>query len=153
MHSGYSPPHGVFDVEKFTRLYHDMLKNGWQGPPLYGVGFGNHIQLITGSHRYEAARIIHKADMIASREPTLKVPICIVDSLEILEPMQEHELSICPEITEYGCDLCDYHEDRSDVIKYGAQCPNCDDGKLIFVLDGHKCNRPGCKLCLELNDK
>jgi ParB-like chromosome segregation protein Spo0J len=51
-HEELFPYHGVVDAAKFDSLAADMRVNGWVGAPL--VKFDS--LLLTGSHRYEAAK-------------------------------------------------------------------------------------------------
>ena len=50
------PLHGVRDVEKVKALKRAMVAGGWVGRPLLGVDMGDHVKLVTGSHRLVAAR-------------------------------------------------------------------------------------------------
>jgi len=53
-----SPPHRVTHPEKFQQLYLEFCASGWnkKEPPLLGYQMRN-IQLISGSHRWAAARL------------------------------------------------------------------------------------------------
>jgi len=52
------PPHDPDDLDKVRALTDDMAARGWVGAPL--VAFGE--QLVTGSHRYAAARALDWTD-------------------------------------------------------------------------------------------
>lgn len=51
------PLHGVVDQDLLRRLAESMTRNGWAGRPLLGVDQGIYVGLLTGSHRYAAARL------------------------------------------------------------------------------------------------
>jgi hypothetical protein len=50
------PPHDVDRPEAFHDLVRSMKTVGWLGRPLLGLDLGDHHQLLTGSHRYAAAK-------------------------------------------------------------------------------------------------
>lgn len=62
------PPHRVTHPEKFFELLEMFKKNGWDTnhPPLLGYWLENKIQLISGSHRWAAAK-----------EAEIKIPILL----------------------------------------------------------------------------
>lgn len=49
----YSTPHDIQDEGKLQALIESMSANGWQGAPLVKWG---EVDLITGTHRYHAAK-------------------------------------------------------------------------------------------------
>ena len=52
-----TPPHGA-DFSKYVVLAHMIGGRGWQGPFLVGYPFKGTIQLLTGSHRWMACKLI-----------------------------------------------------------------------------------------------
>lgn len=54
------PPHRVTHPEFFRLLIKEFQEFGWRKgtPALLGYDFFNHIQLISGSHRWAAAKIV-----------------------------------------------------------------------------------------------
>ena len=52
--NGYEPLHDAWDTPRLNSILESMKENGWIGAPL--VAWGSH--LVTGSHRYEAARLL-----------------------------------------------------------------------------------------------
>ncbi len=53
------PPHGVTHPDKMFLLYRQFHKHGWaeNEPALVGYEIDRRIQLLSGSHRWEAARL------------------------------------------------------------------------------------------------
>lgn len=55
------PPHGVTDPEKMYALANSFATRGWEGEPLIGYRIEDgRIQLLSGSHRWAAARLMRK---------------------------------------------------------------------------------------------
>jgi ParB-like chromosome segregation protein Spo0J len=52
------PPHKVTRPEQVVELAESMRLVGWQGPPLIGYPVYGYYQLLSGTHRHAAARII-----------------------------------------------------------------------------------------------
>lgn len=50
------PPHSARDEAKLAAIAADLDANGWTGRPLLGVRESETVMLLTGSHRYAAAR-------------------------------------------------------------------------------------------------
>ena len=54
------PPHSVSRPNQVVDLANDFHETGWYGPALVGYPLNGRIQLLTGSHRYAAARLSEK---------------------------------------------------------------------------------------------
>jgi ParB-like chromosome segregation protein Spo0J len=52
------PPHKVSRPDQVIDLANSFLERGWDGPKLVGYPLGDKIQLLSGSHRYEAAKLV-----------------------------------------------------------------------------------------------
>jgi ParB-like chromosome segregation protein Spo0J len=50
------PPHRVTHPEKLNWLISELTVKGWKGRVLIGYKLDGRVQLISGSHRYEAAK-------------------------------------------------------------------------------------------------
>ena len=48
------PPHAVTDPPRLVWLKENLLRDGWVGPYLLGYPLDGYVQLVSGSHRYEA---------------------------------------------------------------------------------------------------
>jgi hypothetical protein len=51
-------PHKITNEDKVIRLYYSMKLNGWQGDPLVAYWWENRVQLLNGTHRLEAAKML-----------------------------------------------------------------------------------------------
>lgn len=53
------PPHKISHEDKYIELANEFVENGWGSsyPPLVGYEFCGRIQLLTGSHRWAAAKL------------------------------------------------------------------------------------------------
>lgn len=56
--AGCVPPHGITHPDKLDELTTALTLTSWDGPALVGyrVWLGGRIQLLSGSHRWEAVR-------------------------------------------------------------------------------------------------
>lgn len=50
------PPHGVTHQEHASKLIASIINFGWNDRPLQGYKLHDRIQLLSGSHRYAAAK-------------------------------------------------------------------------------------------------
>lgn len=65
------PPHAVGRPEQVRRLFLDFLKRGWdiEKGALVGYPLGDRIQLLSGSHRWAAAKMARIRIPVVIRHP------------------------------------------------------------------------------------
>lgn len=107
-----TPPHGIESQEKFDELCKSIDENGWQGAPLVKCGDEH---LITGSHRYPAAKSLGWMD----------AEIPMIDLVDIfaeagLDFEELHGAYGSPTIDEIFCGFL-YELPNSIRDKYGIQ--------------------------------
>lgn len=66
------PPHHVTNWEHVDELCASMEEYGWQGKPLVGYYWQGHLQLLSGTHRGQAA-VLAK----------IKIPVRIYDAWDV----------------------------------------------------------------------
>jgi hypothetical protein len=52
-----APPHGAARPEQVEALYEAFLSGPWNGPALVGYWGNDYVQLLSGSHRWESAKL------------------------------------------------------------------------------------------------
>jgi hypothetical protein len=68
------PPHRVSHWEHVDELCASMEENGWLGPSLVGYYWQGHLQLLSGTHRCQAAILA---------KPKMLVPVRIYDAWDV----------------------------------------------------------------------
>lgn len=66
------PPHKVTKWEHVDELCASMEEYGWQGPPLIGYYWQGHLQLLSGTHRGQAAALAK-----------IKIPVKVYDFWDV----------------------------------------------------------------------